>query len=82
VDQVDQARAAVAGAKENLSLVKEGARKEAIDQARARRKQAVEGLALARTRLSYAAVVSPLKRDRSLQECRAGGVRRRGDRRS
>ena len=59
-DQVDQARAAVAGAKENLSLVKEGARKEAIDQARARRRQAVEGLALARTRLSYATVVSPL----------------------
>jgi HlyD family secretion protein len=59
-DQVEQARAALAGAEERLSLVKEGARRETIDQARARRRQAAEGLALAKTRLSHATVVSPL----------------------
>jgi HlyD family secretion protein len=59
-DQVEQARAALAGAEEKLSLVKEGARRETIDQARARRRQAAEGLALAKTRLSHATVVSPL----------------------
>jgi HlyD family secretion protein len=50
----------LAAAEENLSLVREGARREAIDQARARRRQAAEGLRLAGTRLSYAAVFSPL----------------------
>jgi HlyD family secretion protein len=59
-DQVDQARAALAGAEETLSLVKEGARPEAIEQARARRKQAAEALRLSKTRLSHAAVYSPL----------------------
>ncbi len=39
----------------------------------------MEGLALARTRLSYATVSFPFDRNRSLQERRAGRVRRRGD---
>ena len=59
-DQVDRARAGLAAAEENLSLVREGARREVIDQARARRRQAEESLRLSRTRLSYAAVLSPL----------------------
>jgi HlyD family secretion protein len=45
---------------ERLKLIKEGARKETIEQARARVSRAREALALARTRLGYAAVTSPL----------------------
>src|SRR3972149_6241159 len=47
-------------ARESLLLVEEGARREQIDQARARVRQAKEALELARTRLSYATVASPL----------------------
>ncbi|NJD62282.1 MAG: HlyD family efflux transporter periplasmic adaptor subunit [Deltaproteobacteria bacterium] len=47
-------------ARENLLLVEEGPRREQIDQARARVRQAKEALELARTRLSYATVASPL----------------------
>ncbi|MGE5754013.1 MAG: efflux RND transporter periplasmic adaptor subunit [Deltaproteobacteria bacterium] len=47
-------------ARENLLLVEEGPRREQIEQARARVRQAREALELARTRLSYATVVSPL----------------------
>jgi HlyD family secretion protein len=47
-------------ARESLLLVEEGPRKEQIEQARARVRQAKEALELARTRLSYAAVASPL----------------------
>jgi len=47
-------------ARENLLLAEEGARKEQIEQARARVRQAKEALELARTRLSYATVASPL----------------------
>jgi len=54
------ARAKVREAKERYRLVEEGPRKETIDQARARARQAREALALARTRLSYAEIVSPL----------------------
>jgi HlyD family secretion protein len=57
----DVARARVKEAEEKLQLVKEGPRKETIAQARARVKQAGEALELARTRLSYAVIVSPLK---------------------
>jgi membrane fusion protein YbhG len=59
-EQIAQARAALAAARETWSLLVEGPRREAIDQARGRARQAREGLELARTRLSYAAVASPL----------------------
>jgi HlyD family secretion protein len=47
-------------ARETLRLVEEGPRKEQIEQGRARVRQAKEALGLARTRLSYATVASPL----------------------
>jgi HlyD family secretion protein len=47
-------------AKESLLLVEEGPRREQIEQARARVRQAKEALELARTRLSYATIASPL----------------------
>jgi HlyD family secretion protein len=47
-------------AKESLLLVEEGPRREQIEQARARVRQAKEALELARTRLSYATITSPL----------------------
>ena len=55
------AQAKVAEAEERLRLVEEGPRKETIDQARGRERQAREALGLARTRLSYAEIVSPLR---------------------
>jgi HlyD family secretion protein len=47
-------------ARENLLLVEEGPRREQVEQARARVRQAKEALELARTRLSYATIASPL----------------------
>jgi HlyD family secretion protein len=47
-------------ARETLRLVEEGPRKEQVEQGRARVRQAKESLGLARTRLSYATVASPL----------------------
>lgn len=47
-------------ARENLLLAEEGARKEQIEQARARVRQAKKALELARTRLSYATITSPI----------------------
>jgi HlyD family secretion protein len=47
-------------AKESLHLVVEGPRREQIERARAQVRQAKEALELARTRLSYAAIASPL----------------------
>lgn len=47
-------------AKESLHLVEEGPRREQIERARAQVRQAKEALELARTRLSYAAIASPL----------------------
>lgn len=47
-------------AKESFHLVEEGPRREQIEQSRARVRQAKEALELARTRLSYAMIVSPL----------------------
>lgn len=47
-------------ARESLLLVEEGPRKEQVEQARARVRQAEEALLLAKTRLTYAKVVSPL----------------------
>ncbi len=59
-EEVAQARAALSRSLETLSLVKEGPRPETIAQARARLRQAEEAAALARTRLSYTTVRSPL----------------------
>ncbi len=53
-------RASVREARERLSLLKSGPRKETIDQARARLRSAEEILALAETRLGYATLVSPV----------------------
>ncbi len=46
--------------KESLHLVEEGPRREQIERARAQARQAKEALELARTRLSYATIASPL----------------------
>lgn len=54
------ARARLAEAREALLLVEEGPRKETIEQARARLDQAREALQLAKVRLSYGTIVSPL----------------------
>ena len=59
-EQVAQARAGLDRSLESLSLVKEGPRAETIAQARAHVRQAEEAAALARGRLSYATVRSPL----------------------
>jgi HlyD family secretion protein len=56
----DVATARLREAEEQLKLVKEGPRKEKIEQARAMLEQAEQALALAETRLSYATVVAPL----------------------
>jgi HlyD family secretion protein len=48
-------------AKESLHLVQEGPRREQIERARAQVRQAKEALELARTRLSYTAIASPLE---------------------
>lgn len=47
-------------AENQLALLERGPRREQIDQARERVKQASEGLGLAETRLSYATLLSPL----------------------
>jgi HlyD family secretion protein len=60
VEEVEQARAAAREAAERYALVKAGPRKEVIAQARARLEQARQALASAETRLSYAALLSPL----------------------
>lgn len=54
------AKAALRRAQENYSLVKEGPRKEDIDAARAEAQRAEAALALARTRLGYATISSPV----------------------
>lgn len=54
------ALAHVDAAENQLALLERGPRREQIDQARERVKQASEGLGLAETRLSYATLQSPL----------------------
>ena len=54
------ALAQVDGAENQLALLERGPRPEQIDQARERVQQAIEALALAETRLSYATLASPL----------------------
>jgi HlyD family secretion protein len=56
----DASRAGLKNAKEKYSLIKEGPRKETIDQARARVDQTQASLDLAKTQLSYATLRSPL----------------------
>jgi HlyD family secretion protein len=53
-------QASVREARERLSLLRSGPRKETIEQARARLRSAEEILALAETRLGYATLVSPV----------------------
>jgi HlyD family secretion protein len=55
------ALAQVDGAENQLALLERGPRQEQIDQARERVQQAIEALALAETRLSYATLASPLE---------------------
>ena len=59
-EQKQQAKAALDQATWQYKLVEAGPRQEARDQAKARLEQAKAALALAKTRLSYATVVSPL----------------------
>ncbi|MBI5844411.1 MAG: HlyD family efflux transporter periplasmic adaptor subunit [Deltaproteobacteria bacterium] len=59
-DQVGQARAAVSETREGLRLAENGPRKETIAQASARVEQAEAAVALSKTRLSYATLLSPL----------------------
>ncbi|MBT0654557.1 efflux RND transporter periplasmic adaptor subunit [Geomobilimonas luticola] len=56
---VDAATANVRLARESLSLSRKGPRQERIDQGRARAKEAEAALAIARERLSYAALTAP-----------------------
>ena len=58
--QIDEARAAYNQSKAQYDVVKAGPRQETIDQARARAKQAEAALQLAKTRLSYATLASPM----------------------
>jgi HlyD family secretion protein len=59
-ESVDQARAAADEAAQLLSVVREGPRREQISLAKARLAQAKAALALAKSRLADAAIVSPL----------------------
>ena len=59
-EDIGQAKAALDEANANCALVKEGPRKEQIDQARARLDQSQQALAVARTRLDYATLPSPV----------------------
>jgi HlyD family secretion protein len=60
IEQIRQARSALAQAQAQYDLVKNGPRKEDIEQGRARVEQARAALELAKTQLSYATVFSPL----------------------
>jgi membrane fusion protein YbhG len=59
-EEIEQARAAYAQAQQRYELVKEGPRREDIEQARARLEEARQALAMAKTRLSYATLASPI----------------------
>lgn len=59
-EQIQQARAALAQARERHSLAVKGPRQERIARARAEVRQAEAALALARTRLDYSTLRSPL----------------------
>jgi HlyD family secretion protein len=59
-EQIAQGKAAVEEAEAMASLAKNGPRKETIDQARSALRQSQQALAIARTRLTYATLVSPV----------------------
>lgn len=59
-EQIDYARAVLAEAQEKLSLVRKGPREEEIARARAQLDRAKQTLAIAETRLSYAALHAPI----------------------
>ncbi|HOF40524.1 MAG TPA: efflux RND transporter periplasmic adaptor subunit [Candidatus Hydrogenedentes bacterium] len=59
-EEIEQARKALREAEERLALVREGPRSETIAQARARLEQAAAAVELAKVRLGYASVSSPL----------------------
>ncbi len=59
-EEIAQARDAYVRAEQQYTLVKIGPRREGIEQARARLDQARESLALAKTRLGYATLRSPM----------------------
>jgi len=60
-EQVEQAREAARQARERAAMVKAGPRKETIAQARARAAQAQQSSEVAKTRLGYAELRSPIK---------------------
>lgn len=60
-EQIEQAREAARQARERAALVKSGPRRETIAQARARAQQAAQAAEVAKTRLGYAELRSPLK---------------------
>jgi HlyD family secretion protein len=59
-EQIAQGKAAVEEAQAMATLVKNGPRKETIDQAQSSLRQAQQALAIAKTRLSYATLLSPV----------------------
>jgi HlyD family secretion protein len=59
-EEIEQARKALREAEERLALVREGPRSETIAQARAHLDQAAAAVELAKVRLGYASVSSPL----------------------
>jgi len=59
-EEIDRAREALKEAEENLALIRKGPRVETIDQARARADQAGAALGLAKIRLNYSKLYSPL----------------------
>ncbi len=59
-EEIEQARKALREAEERLALVRKGPRSETIAQARARLEQAAAAVELAKVRLGYASVSSPL----------------------
>lgn len=60
VEEIEQARKALRESEERLALVRKGPRIEKIDQARARLEQSAAAVELAKVRLDYSKVYSPL----------------------
>lgn len=59
-EQIAQGKAAVEEAEARYALVKKGPRQETIDQARSALRQSQQALAIARTRLGYTTLASPV----------------------
>ncbi len=60
VEQIAQAESALAESSQRLALVREGPRRETVEQARWRLRQAQQSLEIARTRLAYTRLTSPV----------------------